>query len=896
MGWFYSPLNLSYLKMFLLAAALILWVLRYRLKPLSGGWPRYVVNGLLAVLTVISIASYFHFGNGVRGNLANYHDVYHYYLGSKYSTELGYSNLYLCSLIADTEMNNLTHSKNIKMIRSLDNYGFIKVEKALKQKDRCKKQFSEQRWNKFKKDLLFFQKHEKTRWIKKIQDKGYNATPLWNVAASIISNLTPIDETSIKYLVLIDILLMLLAFLFVAFAFGPETAFLAAIVFFASYALQPTHIRGGFLRYDWIATLLISISLLKKKKYTSSGAMLALSVASRIFPVFLAAGLGLRLIVAVFSKSKEAKRYLAFFAAFTLTLATLIFASVAYYGDTQYLQEFTSKIDLHNNDISTTRVGLKYLFLNRGEMNNLDFEKIYGDYGWTTITRYKKILWSHMKPFYLATVLMLLALWFFLQRKLEDHESFAFAFPLIFLLTAPTFYYYIAFCVFPLAFADGKDRRFLLSSTIMILGWMALFIINNALEYWWSKYFFMSVTLAAAIMIIMLIFAASDPAVKKGYMIMKEKLTRSKKLIFAGLFVLLVISAVAVAMLIRQPDKITDGLPVAADDGSRAVFVAGGDMNLGRNIERIYQQSGAEYLAEGLLPEISNADLLFANLECALTRHDVKRPKLNKPIFHIKADPGMTSLLDDLGVDVVSLANNHSMDYGCEGLSEELAALSSTRVQFGGAGMDWKSASKPNIMEVKGIKVGFLHYTTLSADAKATKTSCGINNISLNPLKKKDTYKRLRNEIRKLRKQADLVFVTIHWGANYSTDVRGYMVDFAREAIAFGAHGIIGHHAHQLLGMDSYMGRPILYDTGNFLFDSMDRSWTNRQGIFRMELAKNGVKSVEFVPYYFQHPERRAIKANKTVRLQTLKRMQNLSEQAGGETELRDDRLFLVLK
>ncbi len=859
---------------------------------------------LLCFCALLAGASYFHFGKMVRGHFVNYHDQYHYYVGSKYFKEIGYLNLYNCSLIADSEGRNLAKKHKLTKIRSLANYNFIKTEEVLSHPEICHSKFSPERWEEFKRDIDFFRKQKPRSFKAKLKDKGYNATPSWNMLGHFISNNVPLSHDNLIRLGLIDIFLLLAGFIAIGFAFGPECGLFTFIVFCSLYSIFHCHTRGAFLRFDWLAAMLFALAFLKRGYYKSAGLAMAWATASRIFPAIFLFALGAKFLWAIFNRGRVDKaKYLKFFTAYAISLLFVLLACFSYYSDSNYLEQYKAKISGHDQRLATTRVGMKYLIVNDGEKGDYNFVKKYGRYDFPLINAHKLALFKSLRPAYIAGLLGLFLVLGFLSRKMEDFEAIVWGFPLMFYLTAPTFYYYAFFCFVPLALlASSYKKRSAVILVFFTVSMIADYAIYKNVSYNWHKHFLISVNYLALCSLALAAVLFSDEKVKELLKTLYSKclaslrgMSRKTRLISFAIFFCLLLSGLGISLYSLLDDG-ADKFPAAKDDESRATLVVGGDINLGRGIQKSYDKHGFEYVAGELKPLLDSADLVFGNLECALTDSNEKRPKKGTPTFHIKGRPDMAKLLDELGVDVVSLANNHTMDYDCRGLEDTMAALDKTDVQYSGAGRNHKEAAKSIVAEANGIKIGFLNYSAVSRDVRAGKDNCGINHLWLNKKVLKKSHRRLRSEIHALRKKADLVFVTIHWGVNYAKSSKLWMTDFAEKAIEYGAHGVLGHHAHQFLGMDTHLGRPILYDMGNFLFDSMNRRWTNRQGHWKMEISKQGVESVEFIPYYFDRPKRRARKARYKERSETFGHMQELTQGNGAEVEIQDDRMFLVLE
>ncbi|MEY3330292.1 MAG: hypothetical protein RLZZ115_3177 [Cyanobacteriota bacterium] len=240
-------------------------------------------------------------------------------------------------------------------------------------------------------------------------------------------------------------------------------------------------------------------------------------------------------------------------------------------------------------------------------------------------------------------------------------------------------------------------------------------------------------------------------------------------------------------------------------------LVFGGDVTLSDHFEDVI---GTNYsLPFAQLPEYQDADVAMVNLENPLTRSTLRRP--NKQ-FNFKADPESVKVLTEGGIDIVNLANNHTMDYEEPGLVETIATLDQAGIKTVGAGRDIKEARRPTIIEVKGQRIAYLD-ERVAADIKA------------------------------IRDQVDWVVVNYHWGVELAEYPGDWQIDLARFTIDQGADVVIGHHPHTLQGAEIYKGRPIVYSLGNFIFGGNSRA-DYETAVLRVALNANHQMKVEFLP------------------------------------------------
>ena len=229
-----------------------------------------------------------------------------------------------------------------------------------------------------------------------------------------------------------------------------------------------------------------------------------------------------------------------------------------------------------------------------------------------------------------------------------------------------------------------------------------------------------------------------------------------------------------------------------------------GDFLTGINIEHFTRNEGADYPYKRIKPLIDKYDLVFANLESSITERG--KPVTNKA-WVFRTSYFCASYLPSLGLDVVSLSNNHILDYGKDGLTDTIDFLKKNNITYCGAGMDEDEARKPAVISSGNRKIMFLAYNDLPPSyyyARGSKFgSAQIND------------EKIISDIRKHKTKDNLVFVSLHWGIEHSTQIKPEQIKQAHKYIDAGADGIIGHHPHVPQGVEIYKGKPVFYSLGN---------------------------------------------------------------------------------
>ena len=234
-----------------------------------------------------------------------------------------------------------------------------------------------------------------------------------------------------------------------------------------------------------------------------------------------------------------------------------------------------------------------------------------------------------------------------------------------------------------------------------------------------------------------------------------------------------------------------------------------GDVMLaGRASERI--TAGAPVFASDVLQVLGTADQVVVNLECCLTRSDVRWSDAGKKFF-FRAPPEAAKVLADAGVGVASLANNHSLDFGVRGLTDTITALTDAGIEPVGAGTDARRAQAPIVLDVHGRRLGVVAVTDHPVEFAAGPDRPGVAYADLSS----GVPSWLLQQVRALAGHVDISIVTPHWGPNFLPTPRASVVRAAAELIAAGATIVAGHSAHVMQPV-----RPrVLYDLGDAIND-----------------------------------------------------------------------------
>ncbi|MFQ6615435.1 MAG: CapA family protein [Fidelibacterota bacterium] len=318
----------------------------------------------------------------------------------------------------------------------------------------------------------------------------------------------------------------------------------------------------------------------------------------------------------------------------------------------------------------------------------------------------------------------------------------------------------------------------------------------------------------------------------------------------------------------------------------------GGDVMLGRLINQTMYHQGPGYIWGDLISILEGADFTFVNLECVIARS--LEPFIPERVFYFRADPVHARTLSLAGVDGVSLANNHALDFRGDGLLETMDHLDRLGIVHAGAAENRSKASAPAVVEIKGIRIAIVAFADHFREYGATEQSPGINliDVSLDA----ETLGRLERVIGRARGEADLVIFSIHWGPNMRQEPTREFIHFARAVMDLGADIFHGHSAHVFQGIEVYGGKVILYDSGDLIDDyAVDPVLRNdRQILFRLSVSSAGLKGLELIPIVIQNMQVNRATGDDFEAIR--RRIEFLSRPFGTRIVPKGDRLWIPLQ
>ena len=329
----------------------------------------------------------------------------------------------------------------------------------------------------------------------------------------------------------------------------------------------------------------------------------------------------------------------------------------------------------------------------------------------------------------------------------------------------------------------------------------------------------------------------------------------------AGIVVLVIVGGIAWARAVLGG---RGEAPAAAQDGSRPSptqaasgdagatpiadapaepppvrIVSGGDVMTDRVVKSYISAQGAGAVLRGIAPQLEKGDAAWVNLESPLSTLGSPTPGKD---YTFEGPPSMAKALAAAGINVVTLGNNHTVDYGQAALVDTIKRLEKAGVQVVGAGRDDKDAWTPAIVKTSGgATIGFLAWSDVIWPGYRATSEPGVAELGTD-------IPRMKKSIRALAKEVDYVVVGYHWGLEYEHYPWAAQTTAAHAAIDAGADLVIGHHPHVLQGFEAYKGRLIAYSLGDLVFDHYSIA-TGQTVLVDAVLTPRGVKAT-LVPVY----------------------------------------------
>jgi poly-gamma-glutamate synthesis protein (capsule biosynthesis protein) len=285
-----------------------------------------------------------------------------------------------------------------------------------------------------------------------------------------------------------------------------------------------------------------------------------------------------------------------------------------------------------------------------------------------------------------------------------------------------------------------------------------------------------------------------------------------------------------------------DAAPAAATGPASAGGVTlafGGDVHFEGDVRATLLSRSGTVLG-AMEPTLAQADLAIVNLETAVTDGGTAQPKQ----YVFRAPPSAFAALANGGVDVATMANNHGMDYGVQGLRDSLAAARKARFPVIGIGLDDDQAYRPYRATIRGDRIAVIGATQVLDDQLISAWTAGPHKPGLASAK---TVPRLLRTVHEARASSDTVVVFLHWGIELAGCPTRAQRRIAHQLVDAGADVVVGSHAHRLLGAGRLGDAFVDYGLGNFAWYSSG-DVTSQTGVVLVTVRGRRVDGYRFVP------------------------------------------------
>jgi poly-gamma-glutamate capsule biosynthesis protein CapA/YwtB (metallophosphatase superfamily) len=314
-----------------------------------------------------------------------------------------------------------------------------------------------------------------------------------------------------------------------------------------------------------------------------------------------------------------------------------------------------------------------------------------------------------------------------------------------------------------------------------------------------------------------------------------------RKIAFIVLLLLIVFGVVYFKNLNNQQQPTIDFVNIEKEipQEEEVSLIAVGDISFSRGVEKtVKEQNDVNYPFLKIRDYLNGGDLVFGNLETPIT----PGREISNYEMIFRSNPDTAQALQEAGFSVLSLANNHTPNFGEKGLKDTFEYLDSVGIKYVGAGQNDQQANHPLYINKKGIDFAFLAYNDpdvvpVTYEASATRWGTAFMREQT-----------MAEAVVEAKQNADFVIVSMHSGTEYVENPNNSQVNFAHAAIDAGADLVIGHHPHVVQTMEEYKGKYIFYSLGNFVFDQMWWKETERGLIAKIFFTKNGITKISLLP------------------------------------------------
>ncbi|WP_176431283.1 CapA family protein [Anaerovirgula multivorans] len=321
---------------------------------------------------------------------------------------------------------------------------------------------------------------------------------------------------------------------------------------------------------------------------------------------------------------------------------------------------------------------------------------------------------------------------------------------------------------------------------------------------------------------------------------------------------------------------------IGTDNDRDITLVAVGDILLDRGVRRSIERHDRNYPYLNVQEYFQKGDISFANLECPLTPGGTSVLKDRTLIF--KGDIENGRVLKEVGFTILNLTNNHTLDYGPEGLVDTLEVLKENGIFSLGVGLNAQEARQPVFISIKGSTIGFLGYSQFPPE--------GYFYFPDRPEVARIDPDLMPEEITRAKESCDFLVVSFHWGKEYDFYPSEQQKALAHLAVDSGADLILGHHPHVLQSIEQYQDKLIFYSLGNFVFDRQIQPGADETVILNLKISKGQWQEAILIPVKIIDCQPTPVDGEEGE--QILRRLQKYSEGRNSFMVIRDEKGYIV--
>lgn len=473
-------------------------------RALYPGVSRTTTVRIANVCAVVAVLSWFRFGalhvieekRGAEGSHdpgarvqehrpLQFHEFFHYYVGTKYFDEVGYLGLYDCAALADAEIavKDGVAPRIVGRVRDLGDVFADKTVAAARSDcaDGPRARFSPERWGAFEDDLRALERLVPDAWWNDVvDDKGLNSPPTFMALASPVMQAIPIEADGLPTYVLvtsIDLLLIAVSYVALRRTLGTTASALAAVTFGASFLGSYGWLGGAVLRFTWVAALVVGLAALQRERWVLAGILMGWAGCDRLFPFAFVAGAAVPLAWDALRSRRRRPAFAQFAAGAGGVVVFSVATSIALFGAAPWAT-FAARMsrDVHLHHV--LMLGLDRVLTFRSWVPSQDF---HGHEGLVHLRHWSERLdatWRSMQPFAAAVQVtwMAGALWVARTRKPAEAAALV-GVTAMFVLSSPVNYYWVVLAIVPaLLFRDAIGSRRRRRAVVGVL---------LAFEVWW---------------------------------------------------------------------------------------------------------------------------------------------------------------------------------------------------------------------------------------------------------------------------------------------------------------------------------------------------------------------------------------------------------------------------